>query len=67
MASWDLRGRRDPWSCEDSMSLCRRMSGQGGESGWVVWGSPSLKLGEVGGWNRGFLERKLGKGITFEM
>ena len=32
---------------------------QGQEGEWVGWG--------VGGENRGFLERKLGKGIIFEM
>lgn len=32
-----------------------------GEGEWVGW-----QAGE-GGWDRGFLERKPGKGITFEM
>jgi hypothetical protein len=42
------------------MPQCRGLPGSGSRSGWV---------GEQGeqGWNRGFLEGKLGKGITFEM
>jgi hypothetical protein len=27
--------RRGPWSCEDSMPQCRRMSGPGSRSEWV--------------------------------
>jgi hypothetical protein len=38
----------------------RGMPGPGSRSGWVG------EQGEEGGY-RGFLERKLGKGITFEM
>ena len=55
-----VNGRRNPWSCEDSMPQCREMPGQGSGSGWVG------EQGE-GRWNRGFLEGKPGKGITFEM
>jgi hypothetical protein len=43
---------------EDSMSQCRGMPGPG--SGWAG------EQGEGRG-DRGFSERKLGKGITFEM
>ena len=50
-----ISGRKGPWSCEDSMPQYRRMLGPGSGSGWV------------GGGHRGFLERKLGKGIAFEM
>jgi hypothetical protein len=42
------------------MSQYRGMPGSGKGSGWV------LEQGEWGG-DRGFSERKLGKGITFEM
>jgi hypothetical protein len=42
------------------MSQNRGIPGAGRESGWVG------KQGEERG-GRGFLERKLGKGITFEM
>jgi hypothetical protein len=60
MALLDINGRRGSWSYEGSMPQCRGMPGQGSRSGWV---------GEQweGGWNRGFSEGKLGKGITFEM
>jgi hypothetical protein len=55
-----INGRRDPWSCEGSMPQYRGMPGPGGRSGWVG------EQGEGEG-GRGVLERKLGKGITFEM
>ena len=42
------------------------MCGQAGGNGWVDGGAPSMKQGE-GDWDRGFLEVKPGKGITFEM
>ena len=42
------------------MSQCRGMPGQGSGSGWVG-------AQEKGGWEREFLEGKLGKGETFEM
>ena len=42
------------------MPLCRDMPGPGSGSGWVG------EHGEEGG-DRGFLEGKPGKGITFEM
>jgi hypothetical protein len=48
------------WSFEDSMPRCREMPGPGSRSGWVV------EQGEGEG-RRGFSERKLGKGITFEI
>jgi hypothetical protein len=55
-----INGRRGLWSCEGSMPQYRGMPGPGIWSGWV---------GEQGEWegDRGFLEGKLGKGITFEM
>jgi hypothetical protein len=42
------------------MPQYRGMPGPGSRCGWVG------EQGEVGG-DRGFLERKLGNGITFEM
>jgi hypothetical protein len=53
-------GRRGPWSCEDYMPQYRGMPGPGSWSEWVG------EQGEREGY-RGFLERKLGKGTTFEM
>jgi hypothetical protein len=47
------------WSCKDSMPQYRGMPGPGSRSGWV-----GEQSGERG-W--GFLVRKLGKGIAFEM
>ena len=60
MALLVINGRRGPWSCEGSMSQCRGIPAPGIESRWV---------GEQGEWGEegGFSERKLGKGITFEM
>jgi hypothetical protein len=29
MALWDINERRGPWSCEGSMSQCRRIPGSG--------------------------------------
>jgi hypothetical protein len=52
--------RRGPWSCEGSMPQYRGMPGPGSGSGWVA------ELGHRGG-NRGFSERKPGKGKTFVM
>jgi hypothetical protein len=60
MALLAINGRRGPWSCEGSMSQCRGMLEPGSRSGWVG------EQGE-GGRDRGFLEVKPGKGITFEM
>ena len=53
---WEER----PWSYEGSMPQCRGIPGSGNRCGWV---------GEQGdgGWDRGFSERKPGKGTTFEM
>jgi len=46
------------------MPQCRGMSGKGGRRKWVCgWGSTLI---ESGG-DSGFLEGKLGKGITFEV
>lgn len=49
------------------MSQCSGMPGREGEvSGQVYGGAPSWSQG-VEGWDKGFLEGKQGKGITFEM
>jgi hypothetical protein len=55
-----INGRRGPWSCKDSMPQYRGMQEPGSRSGWVG------KQGEGRGYRR-FSERKLGKGIAFEM
>jgi hypothetical protein len=55
-----INGRRGPWSCEDSMPQYREMLGPGSANGWV-------REQEEGRGYRGFSERKLGKGIPFEM
>jgi hypothetical protein len=52
--------RTNPWFCEGYIFQCRGMPGPGRGSGWVG------EQGEVGG-DRGFSERKLAKGIAFEM
>jgi hypothetical protein len=46
-----INGKRGLWSCQDSIGSGR---------GWV-------EEQEVEGEYRGYLERKLGKGIAFEM
>jgi hypothetical protein len=73
MALLVINGRRDSWSCEDSMPQSRGMTRPGSESGWVG------KQGEgegIGFFVVAFLfvcllfcffEGKPGKGITFEM
>jgi hypothetical protein len=61
-----INGRRVPWSWEGSMPQCKEMPGQGVRSGLVgQWWSTLI---EAGGreWDRGFVEGKSGKGITFE-
>jgi hypothetical protein len=60
MAKSVINGRIGPWSCEGSMPQYRGIPGPGSGSEWVG------EQGERGG-ARGFLERKQGKGITFEM
>ena len=55
-----INGRRGPWSCEDYMPQYREMPGPGSANGWV-------REQEEGRGYRGFSERKLGKGIPFEM
>jgi hypothetical protein len=55
-----INRRRGPWSCEGSMPQYKGIYGPGSRSGWVG------EQGE-GGEDRGFLEGKLGKGMTFEM
>jgi len=60
--------RRGPWSCEDSMPQCMGNATVGKrerKSGWVGE-CPHRSRGKRG-WDRGLLERKPGKGITFEM
>ena len=54
----EMKGTTFKKILEDSMSQCRGMPGP-----FCVWGGVK---GEGGG-DRGFSERKLGKGITFEM
>ena len=59
MAESAINGRRDPWCCENYMPQYRGMPGPENGSGWV---------GEQGAEGyRGFLERKLGKGIALGM
>jgi hypothetical protein len=55
-----INGRRGPWHFKDFMLQYRGMPGPGSGRRWV---------GEQGkgGRYRGFSERKLGKGIAFEM
>ena len=48
------------------MPQFRGMPGQGSGSGWMGERTLSYKQGD-GGWDRGFPERKPGKGITFEI
>ena len=54
--------RRGPWSCEVSMPQYSGMPGTGSGSRWV--GEQGEEEGEE---DRGFSERKPGKGIIFEM
>jgi hypothetical protein len=60
MASLLINGRRGPWSSDGYMPQYRGLLGPGIGSGWVG------KQGERGR-DRGFLEEKLGKGITLKM
>ena len=55
-----INGRIGPRSSKDSMDQYRGMPGPGSKSGCV------REQREEGG-DRGFSERKLGKGIAFEM
>jgi hypothetical protein len=57
MAQSVINGRRGPRFCEGSMPQYRAMSGP--RMGGLGAGG--------GGEDKGFLEGKLGKGITFEM
>jgi hypothetical protein len=54
-----VNGKRDPWFCEDSMPTGGMPEPRCG-SGWVGGQGEGRE-------DPGFLERKLGKGITFEM
>jgi hypothetical protein len=60
MALSVINGMKGPWSCEGSMPQYREIPRQGSRSGWVV-------EQEEGGGNKGFSERKPGKGMTLEM
>ena len=55
-----INERVSPRSCKDSMPQYRGMPGPGSRSGWFG------EQGEEGGGSL-FSERKLGKGIVFEM
>jgi hypothetical protein len=55
-----INGRRGAWSCIGSTPQYRGMPGPGSGSAWAG------EQGKGGG-DRGFSERKLGRGITFEM
>jgi len=67
MALLGTTGRKSPWSCQGSTLQCRGISEWGDGKGLVDgWENIFIEEGRKG-WNRGFLARKLGKGITFEM
>jgi len=54
-----INGRKNPWSCEGSMSQCRGLPGQGGRREWVGgWGSALMVAGGKGdgGWEKEFLK-----------
>ena len=55
-----INGRRGPWSCAGSMPQYSGIPGPGIGRWWV---GEQVEWGEY----RGFSERKLGKGIAFEM
>jgi len=48
-------------------SQCKGMSGQGDRKGGVNEWRDTFIEECGGGWDRGFMDRKLRKGITFEM
>jgi hypothetical protein len=62
-----INGRGGPWSCEGLVPQGRGMLGQCGRNGWVGGGAPHRSRVRRWGWDRGFAEGKLGKGITFKM
>jgi len=67
MALLGLNGRKGLWSYEGSIPQCRGMPGQGSRREWMGgWGNNLVEAGGGRG-DRGFLERKLEKGITFEI
>ena len=56
---------RNAKSCQGWTLQCRGMSGQGGKKEWVVgW---EISLIEEGGWDRGFMDGKPRKVVTFKM
>jgi hypothetical protein len=63
MAYSVINGMRSLWSCEGSMGSMPQDRGMSGP-GMVVGRLGSRGRGEG---SRGFSDRKLGKGITFEM
>jgi len=61
MALLGTNGRGSPWSCQGWTPQGRGMSGQECVKGWVVGGQcPHRRRGM--GWDRGFMNGKLGKG-----
>jgi hypothetical protein len=67
MALLDINGRRGFWSCESSMPSIGECNGREAVRNVWVGGAASPQKQVRGGQNRGFLEWKPGKGITFEM
>jgi len=63
MALLGTNGRRSPWSCLSVGEYQGREVGR--RSFWE--GERPLKKKREGRWDRGLMERKEGKGITFEM
>ena len=55
-----IDGRRGPWFCEGSVPQCRGIRGQGGWSGWVSGGTPSLSRER--GYKMGVSREETGKG-----
>lgn len=66
MALLGTNGRRSPWSCQGWTFQCRGISGRGGR-GVGGWGEEHPIEEGGGGIGWGFMGRKPGKGITFEM
>jgi hypothetical protein len=54
------------WSYVSLMNQDRRTLGHQGRSGWASGRVPSLRQGVAGG-DRGLVEGKLERGITFDM
>jgi len=67
MALSDINERRGPWPCEGSMHSCRGMPRWGDGREFVGgWGNTLIEV-RGGEKDRRIPERKLGKGITFEI